>query len=89
MLGFKRLKDEMKNKEQRQPGQTQSNKNALQNGSAAKNQKRLIYLSQTPRFTIPYKKHWRFTTEPSYLLPVDHCSLYLSHPTPTPQNNNQ
>ena len=47
----------MKNKEQRQPGQTQSNKNALQNGSAAKNQKRLIYLSQTPRFTIPYKKH--------------------------------
>ena len=36
MLGFKRLKDEMKNKEQRQPEQTQSNKNALQNGLAAK-----------------------------------------------------
>ena len=39
MLGFKRLKEEMKNKEQRQPGQTQSNKNAQQNGSAVKNQK--------------------------------------------------
>ena len=45
MLGFKGLKDEMKNEERRQPGQTQSNKNALQNGSAANYQKRLIYLS--------------------------------------------